>query len=50
MNVVFDFGAVLFTWRPLDLVAECFPDRAGDSCAGWALGARGVWSCRLAGL
>jgi putative hydrolase of the HAD superfamily len=28
MNVVFDFGAVLFTWRPLDLVAECFPDRA----------------------
>jgi putative hydrolase of the HAD superfamily len=29
MNVVFDFGAVLFTWRPLDLVAECFPDRAG---------------------
>jgi putative hydrolase of the HAD superfamily len=26
--VVFDFGAVLFTWRPLDLVAECFPDRA----------------------
>ena len=29
MNIVFDFGAVLFTWRPLDLVAECFPDRAG---------------------
>jgi putative hydrolase of the HAD superfamily len=28
MNVVFDFGAVLFTWRPLDLVTECFPDRA----------------------
>jgi putative hydrolase of the HAD superfamily len=28
MNVVFDFGAVLFTWRPVDLVAECFPDRA----------------------
>lgn len=27
MNVVFDFGAVLFTWRPLDLVTECFPDR-----------------------
>lgn len=29
MNVVFDFGAVLFTWRPLDLVAQAFPDRAG---------------------
>lgn len=28
MNVVFDFGAVLFTWRPIDLVTECFPDRA----------------------
>ncbi|MDZ7938215.1 MAG: HAD family phosphatase [Rhodoferax sp.] len=28
MNVVFDFGAVLFTWRPVDLVAECFPERA----------------------
>ncbi|OYT90575.1 MAG: haloacid dehalogenase [Burkholderiales bacterium PBB3] len=25
MNVVFDFGAVLFTWKPLDLVAEYFP-------------------------
>jgi putative hydrolase of the HAD superfamily len=28
MNVVFDFGAVLFTWRPLEIVAEVFPDRA----------------------
>nr|WP_315848882.1 HAD family phosphatase [uncultured Rhodoferax sp.] len=28
MNVVFDFGAVLFTWRPVDLVTECFPDHA----------------------
>ncbi len=28
MNVVFDFGAVLFTWRPVDLIAECFPARA----------------------
>lgn len=28
MNVVFDFGAVLFTWRPVDLVTECFPERA----------------------
>ena len=28
MNVVFDFGAVLFTWRPAEIVAETFPDRA----------------------
>ncbi len=28
MNVVFDFGAVLFTWRPVELMAECFPERA----------------------
>ena len=28
MNVVFDFGAVLFTWRPVDIVALAFPDRA----------------------
>jgi putative hydrolase of the HAD superfamily len=28
MNVVFDFGAVLFTWRPVDLMLECFPERA----------------------
>ena len=28
MNIVFDFGAVLFTWRPLELVAESFPELA----------------------
>lgn len=28
MNVVFDFGAVLFTWRPTELVAQCFPEVA----------------------
>ena len=28
MNVVFDFGAVLFTWRPAELVAQCFPEVA----------------------
>ena len=28
MNVVFDFGAVLFTWRPADLLAQTFPQRA----------------------
>lgn len=30
MNVVFDFGAVLFTWRPVDLMMECFPQRAAS--------------------
>ena len=28
MNVVFDFGAVLFTWRPVEIVASAFPERA----------------------
>ena len=28
MNVVFDFGAVLFTWRPVELVAQYFPQQA----------------------
>lgn len=28
MNVVFDFGAVLFTWRPAEIVAQAFPARA----------------------
>jgi putative hydrolase of the HAD superfamily len=30
MNVVFDFGAVLFTWRPLEIVAEYFPECANS--------------------
>jgi putative hydrolase of the HAD superfamily len=29
MNIVFDFGAVLFAWRPLELVAAAFPELAG---------------------
>jgi putative hydrolase of the HAD superfamily len=28
MNIVFDFGAVLFTWHPVDLAAECAPHLA----------------------
>ena len=28
MNVVFDFGAVSFTWRPIEIVASAFPERA----------------------
>jgi putative hydrolase of the HAD superfamily len=31
MNVVFDFGAVLFTWKPADLLSTSFPQRAGDA-------------------
>lgn len=27
MNIVFDFGAVLFTWQPAQLLAQHFPDR-----------------------
>ncbi|MES2948197.1 MAG: HAD family phosphatase [Pseudomonadota bacterium] len=29
MNFVFDFGAVLFTWKPADLLAHSFPQQAG---------------------
>jgi putative hydrolase of the HAD superfamily len=28
IHIVFDFGAVLITWYPVDLVAECFPQQA----------------------
>lgn len=28
MNVVFDFGAVLFTWQPAHIVTDAFPARA----------------------
>lgn len=31
MNVVFDFGAVLFTWRPIEIVSEAFPSRAATT-------------------
>lgn len=27
MNIVFDFGAVLFTWKPAELLAQTFPER-----------------------
>lgn len=30
MNIVFDFGAVLFTWRPVEIVAQVFPERAAS--------------------
>ena len=31
MNIVFDFGAVLFRWRPAELLAQAFPGRAGSA-------------------
>lgn len=37
MNFVFDFGAVLFTWKPADLLAQTFPERAGTPDAATAL-------------
>jgi putative hydrolase of the HAD superfamily len=37
MHVVFDFGAVLFHWDPVALVAGQWPDRATDAVAAQAL-------------
>jgi putative hydrolase of the HAD superfamily len=37
MNFVFDFGAVLFTWKPADLLAQTFPQQAGTPEAAAAL-------------
>lgn len=33
MNIVFDFGVVLFTWRPAEMLAAAFPDKASDAHA-----------------
>lgn len=33
MNVVFDLGGVVFTWRPVELVARVLPQRATDDAA-----------------
>jgi putative hydrolase of the HAD superfamily len=33
MNVVFDFGGVLFRWQPHELVARVLPEQAGDAAA-----------------
>jgi putative hydrolase of the HAD superfamily len=33
MNLVFDFGAVLFAWQPAQLVATYFPELAGTPLA-----------------
>ena len=34
MNVVFDFGAVLFNWRPADLLRQHLPEQAAVRFAG----------------
>jgi putative hydrolase of the HAD superfamily len=33
MNLVFDFGAVLFTWKPAEILAAAFPEQAGEARA-----------------
>ena len=33
INIVFDFGAVLFTWRPHEIVRGVFPAQAGTPAA-----------------
>ena len=39
MNIVFDFGAVLFTWQPATLLSHHFPDRikTPEQAQQWAL-------------
>jgi putative hydrolase of the HAD superfamily len=39
-TVVFDFGAVLFRWQPLELLQQVLPTLAPDADAARALGAR----------
>ena len=39
MNIVFDFGAVLFEWQPAKLVRQHFPDHAPDDVAAHTLAA-----------
>ncbi|MFO1326476.1 MAG: HAD family phosphatase [Rubrivivax sp.] len=38
--VVFDFGAVLFQWRPLELLQACVPELARDEALARALAAQ----------
>ena len=37
MNIVFDFGAVVFAWRPHEIVRGAFPQRAATADAAGAL-------------
>src|SRR5512134_979358 len=37
LRIVFDFGGVLFNWRPIDLVRRYFPQRARDEASSRAV-------------
>ncbi len=37
MNIVFDFGAVVFSWRPHEIVGAMFPEQASTEAASRAL-------------
>jgi putative hydrolase of the HAD superfamily len=39
MNIVFDFGAVVFSWRPLEIVRSTFPRHAASAEAAGQLAA-----------
>ncbi len=39
MNVVFDFGGVLFRWHPASFLARVWPHRVGDADSGTAVAA-----------
>lgn len=39
-TVVFDFGAVLFQWRPLELLQACVPELAPDEAGARAIAAQ----------
>ena len=40
MNVVFDFGGVLFRWRPRDLLARLLPQHVPDAAEAPTVGVR----------
>ncbi|PND40051.1 HAD family phosphatase [Paucibacter aquatile] len=56
MNIVFDFGGVLFRWHPPSLLARVWPHRVADAAQGEALAAEffenyaGAWGAFDQGL
>lgn len=40
MNIVFDFGGVVFNWQPLALLQQTLPQHAADTASARALAAR----------
>lgn len=56
MNIVFDFGGVLFRWHPPSLLARVWPHRVADAARGEALAAEffenyaGAWGAFDQGL